>query len=256
MNTIFTADFLGATSNQHASGNFRISVVDYTHKVSEEWHFHDKVHISSIIKGGNLESRKTGDTQVKPGRLMTYNEGEIHRNRFTAHPSRNLNIEFESHFFSDDLCFSYLRPDEEANLSFLNIYFELQLNDIHSTQSIEQTVKSLFWYDRYDHSGTWVSQLKELLNDRWNEFPSLESLSNELRIHPVTISKYFSRASGVTLSEYMRKLKVKRAVDFLLNSSIPLAEIAFSCGFSDQSHMNRLVKKYLGFTPATIRASA
>ncbi len=254
MNTVFTKDFLGDTSNQYQNVNFRISVVDYTQKVSEDWHFHDKVHVSAIMKGGNLESRKTKDIQVTPGEVMVYEAGEIHRNRFTAHPSRNLNIEFETDFFGEELRLSRLTSDDSTHLGFHSIYLELLLNDAYSTQAIEQMVKSLFWSDVYDSEGHWVSRLKDLLNDRWNEFPSLADISLELGVHPVTISKYFFKHCGMTLSEYMRLIKVKRALGMLMGSTRSLAQVAFHCGFSDQSHMNRLVRKYTGYTPGVIRS--
>ncbi len=254
MSTYFTENFLGDTSNRYLFDGFKISIVNYTEKVSEEWHFHDKVHISSIVKGGNLESRKTYDIEVDAGRIMVYDQGEIHRNRFTAHPSKNLNIEFEDHFFNSEILLSHLKPDERTNTEFQKIYFELLLNDVCTAQSIEQIVMSLFWCDKYENKALWIPKLKELLNDRWDEFLSLDDLSKEMNIHPVTISKYFAKNSGLTLSEYMRKIKVKRAIDMLINSSISFSEIALSCGFSDQSHMNRLVKKHTGYTPSIIRS--
>ena len=114
-------------------------------------------------------------------------------------------------------------------------------------------MQSLFWKDSYECKGKWIQALKDLLNDRWDEFPSLNDLSTELKVHPITISKYFAKENGMTLSEYMRKIKVNRAVGLLMNSSSSLAEIAFTCGFSDQSHMSRLVKNYTGYTPGAIR---
>lgn len=254
MNPLFTHTFLGNTSTHHHFKSFKISVVDYTQMVSESWHYHEKIHLSSIIKGGNLESRKSKDIQVNPGKIIVYEQGEVHRNRFTAHPSKNLNIEFAEHFFSEDICFSNLRLNEQTNTELHKIYFELLLNDVYSAQSIEQIVRSLFWIDTYDSHGIWIPQLLELLNDRWDEFLPLAELSQKLKVHPVTISKYFPRYCGMTLSEYMRKIKVKRAVDLLINTSWSAAEIAFTCGFSDQSHMTRLLKKHIGYTPGAIRS--
>ena len=253
MSLTFTDNFLGTTSGQLTTESFKVSVVDYTQKVSEDWHWHEKLHISSIIRGGNLESRKNEEIQVVPSKILVYQQGEIHRNRFTVHPSKNINIEFEEHFFNHDICFSNLTLDENSTLDFFRIYLELQLNDQCSQQSIGQILQSLFWQDNYESKGEWIQKLKELLNDRWDEFPSLNDLSNELNVHPITISKYFAKENGMTLSEYMRKIKVRRAVGFLMNSSSSLAEIAFTCGFSDQSHMSRLVKNYTGYTPGTIR---
>ena len=98
-----------------------------------------------------------------------------------------------------------------------------------------------------------MNQLRELIKDRWNEFISLEELSLELQVHPVTIAKYFRKYYQCTLGDYMRKIKIQRAIYFLLHTPKKITEIAFLCGFSDQSHMNRVFKAYIGFRPKDIR---
>ncbi len=253
MDTLHANDFLGTILNRFESETFTISVVEYTMKVSEEFHWHEKSHISSIILGGNLESREKKDIQVTPGDVLAYSPGEIHRNRFTKHPSRNLNIEFEPDFFGQGIDFSTLKLDDDAKIRLHRAYFELLNYDSFSADSIDQLLQSLFWEGKPERNTDWVAQLETLLNDRWDEFPSLEELSKELKVHPVTISKFFPKHTGMTLSDYMRKLKVRRAVNLLINSSKSITEIVFICGFSDQSHMTRLVKKHTGYTPGKIR---
>ena len=51
----------------------------------------------------------------------------------------------------------------------------------------------------------------------------------------------------------MRQVKVKKALHFLLHTNMPITEIAYTCGFSDHSHMNRSFKTYVGYNPKRIR---
>jgi len=141
-----------------------------------------------------------------------------------------------------------------ARFNIQKIYCELYLNPSFKVEDIEDLVWRSFLSNGNAISKKWMHQLLTIINRRWDEFPSLEDLANELDMHPVTISKYFSQNGGLTLSEYMRKIKVQRAVDMLLNSTESFASIAFTCGFSDQSHMNRLIKRYMGQTPSSIRS--
>lgn len=246
--------FLGLTNTAYKASDFKVSVVTYTQQVSEDWHYHEHDHISWIMKGGNLESRKMEDIQVIPGKILKYQQGEIHRNRFTSQSSKNLNIEFDDTFFNDELSFASLSRKTVPTLELLKIYFELNINDLLTNESIEYQVRSLFWNNEPINSKEWLRKLIRILNDRWNEFLSLDHLSKELDVHPVTISKFFSKHMGLTLAEYMRKIKVSRALDMLIQTKSSYAEIALQCGFSDQSHMNRLVKVYMGMTPAKIRS--
>lgn len=100
---------------------------------------------------------------------------------------------------------------------------------------------------RCDTSGS--NRLKEILQDEWNQNHSLSDLSIRLGVHPVTISKYFSRYFGCTFGEYMRKIRVDRSLFFIRNTHYSLTEIAFLCGFSDQSHFIRVFKQYTGLYP-------
>lgn len=60
-----------------------------------------------------------------------------------------------------------------------------------------------------------------------------------------TTSKYF----GCTLVDYMRKIKVDKALYYLNHTSKTLTEVAYECGFADQSHFTRVFKTYTGCTP-------
>jgi AraC family transcriptional regulator len=95
----------------------------------------------------------------------------------------------------------------------------------------------------------WAVDLKSLLHDQWDSNFSLEDLANILGVHPVTISKHFRSIFSCTLGEYMRKMKVSKAVALLHSNSYSLTDITYRCGFSDQSHFIRTFKYHTGFLP-------
>lgn len=251
--------FLGTTNHKFHLDLCSVSIVNYSKPVSEEWHSHEDIHLSLILQGGNLESRKTKDIQVSTGKIIAYNQGEVHRNRFTAFPSKNLNLELKSEFFSENnLSIEAINSTKikslDAYLELLKIYNELHINDLYSEDTINLSLKSLFTSNpTSSHKPVWLDQLRDIIEDRWNEFISLNELANILNVHPVTISKYFKKYHQGSLGDYMRKIKVMKALDFLLHTNMSITEIAFACGFSDHSHMIRLFKLYVGYSPKNIR---
>jgi AraC family transcriptional regulator len=68
-------------------------------------------------------------------------------------------------------------------------------------------------------------------------------------------SRVFSRTVGVSPYRYVLHLRVKHAFDLIREGSLPLAEIAYSVGFADQSHLTRWVRRAYGVTPAMISSS-
>jgi AraC family transcriptional regulator len=91
------------------------------------------------------------------------------------------------------------------------------------------------------------------MHDRWNESLSLQVLSDETGIHPVTISYYFPKYFACTFGAYMRKLKVSHALTLMKAGNTSLTSIAYECGFADQSHFIHTFKNLTGFLPAKYR---
>ena len=250
--------FLGKTSQKFNTNYGTISLVDYKNPVSEKWHYHENIHLSLILQGGNLESRKKNDLQVSTGKILFYNEGELHCNKHTIFPSKNLNIELSNDFFKNNgIKFDgkelYNENTFSSYLKLVNIYHELSFNDIYTSDSIHNILYDLFANTLENNKPSWLKDLTEIIEDRWNEFIPLHELASILNLHPVTISKYFRKYLNGTLGDYMRIVKLKRAFNFLLNSKKSITEIAYICGFSDQSHMTKVFKIYVGFTPKEIR---
>lgn len=251
--------FLGTTSDTFNIDNCSISIVNYTNPVSEEWHSHEALHLSLILQGGNLESRKNKDFQVTPGKIMFYHQGEKHRNRRTEFPSKNLNLEFNDDFFIQNKlptsCPNLTGTKQiEHYISLVKVYQELHINDRYTNDSILLSLKSIFTHhDISRKQPNWIPTLKELIEDRWSEFIPLKELAQILNVHPVTISKYFKKYFDCSLADYMRKIKVQKAINLLLHSRMSITEIAYICGFSDNSDMTRIFKLYTGFIPKEIR---
>ncbi|WP_286396231.1 helix-turn-helix domain-containing protein [Myroides odoratimimus] len=93
----------------------------------------------------------------------------------------------------------------------------------------------------------------ELVNEERWEVLSLNYLATELELHPVYLSRKFPVYFKMSFGEYLREQKLKKAVDLLLYSPISQAEVAYQCGFSDESHFIRIFKLKYGVTPAVFK---
>lgn len=65
------------------------------------------------------------------------------------------------------------------------------------------------------------------------------------------LRRVFTDYMGATPKEFIRIVRMQRALYLLQqNDAIPFAQVAYDCGFSDQSHMIREFKLFSGYTPA------
>ena len=59
--------------------------------------------------------------------------------------------------------------------------------------------------------------------------------------------------TGCTIGEYLRRLRADRACRRLADDQAPLAAIAAECGYADQSHMTREIRRRYGRSPSALR---
>lgn len=78
-------------------------------------------------------------------------------------------------------------------------------------------------------------------------------ISKHFGISESYLGRYFKKHTNETMQEYIIKYKLKLVEARLLHSDKRINEIVFELGFTDESHMNRLFKKYKGMNPSDFR---
>ncbi len=134
-------------------------------------------------------------------------------------------------------------------------------NEKHTQNPIENLLLDVYKKFLKHKSGKipeWAKELKEIIQDQidTNLSLSLKELSESLNVHPSYLSREFSKYfDDLSFGEYIRKLRIEKAIVLLNDQKNTLAEIAYLTGFSDQSHFNRIFKKYTGKNPSEFRKS-
>lgn len=106
---------------------------------------------------------------------------------------------------------------------------------------------------------SWVKDLKEIIQDQIDaQFTfDLKKISNDLELNPSYLSREFSKYfEDLNFGEYVRKLRIEKAIHLIQNSTYTLTEIAYMTGFSDQSHFTRIFKLHTGKNPSSYRKNA
>jgi AraC family transcriptional regulator len=97
----------------------------------------------------------------------------------------------------------------------------------------------------------WLEAARELLAERCREPPPLVELADRLGVHPVHLAQAFRARWGLTPFAFVRAHRVFNAVS-LAHRGLPLSEVAYACGFADQSHMTRVVRAVRGLPPGRL----
>lgn len=80
-----------------------------------------------------------------------------------------------------------------------------------------------------------------------------KAISHRFGISSNYLGKYFKKQTNETMQQYILNYKLNMVESKLLHSDMRIGEIAEELGFTDESHLNRLFKKYRGCNPTEFR---
>ncbi|WP_342327727.1 chromate resistance protein ChrB domain-containing protein [Pedobacter sp. FW305-3-2-15-E-R2A2] len=132
----------------------------------------------------------------------------------------------------------------------------------HTESPVEQLLVDV--YQKFIKKGNtgkipaWATELKTIIQDQidTNLTLSLTGISQVLNVNPAYVSREFSKYfENLSFGEYIRKLRIDKAIAFIETSDYSLSEIAYLTGFSDQSHFTRIFKLEKGLTPSAYKKS-
>lgn len=159
-----------------------------------------------------------------------------------------------------------IKNDQELLELGMKIYDGLYTwaKHLHQQKHTQAPVEHLLLevYHKYLKQGSskkapeWTKELKGMIQDQLdtNMSLSLQQVSDELEINPAYLSREFSKYfENLSFGEYIRKMRIKKAILLMETPTYSLTEIAYLTGFSDQSHFNRIFKKITGLNPSAYK---
>lgn len=91
------------------------------------------------------------------------------------------------------------------------------------------------------------------IHTNYDQKITLSSLTKVFHINRTTLSEEFAKVTGMSVIDYVIKLRIKIASLLLSQTSIPISEIVYRTGFNDSTHFGKMFKKHTGFSPSQYR---
>lgn len=98
-----------------------------------------------------------------------------------------------------------------------------------------------------------ITRCMDYIFDNLNQNLQVETIANFLGMTPSYLSRLFSNEVGISLSAYIKNLRLETAAQMLIYSDNEISEIANYFLFSSQSHFTTAFQKKYGTTPKKYR---
>lgn len=243
-------------------GGVHFSMVRHERARDVELHIHARPYFALLVSGSYSETQGDSTLVYEPFSFAFHPAGIEHSDRMgdaTTLFAMELSPQWEervgTHFDASDWHLELQRGEAAwlgARLlsSFLNDHLDVLEVDAIVSEMIGVALKLV---DRERASRAWVRKVERMLQEQYARRITLGELSETTRLHPSSLARGFRLETGVTIGDYLNRIRIQHACRLIAEGNMPLTDIADACGFADQSHMTRAFKDVTGIAPGALR---
>lgn len=263
-------DTAGTTAAMRDVPGFRVIENHYPAGLELPRHFHKHAYLSYVLDGPYTESYGTSSSGTCAPRVLRYLPPEIkHANVFAA-GSHCLLVEVEREALErvKEHTAALERPGDIPGMASTwlaqRLYHEFQQGDQVALVSLEGILLEML-AEGARHAGAcgpvaviprWLRIAREYLDSNFLRPLSLAEIAGAAGVHRVHLSREFRRYFSTTVGEFLRRKRIEHACHLVSTTNLALADIAMTCGFSDQSHFSATFRRQVSLTPARFRQMA
>ena len=253
------------------------------------WHYHNNYEISFITEGSGKRIVADSIEEFQPGDLVFLGKNLPHvwiadKEMFTP-SSRTLEMVFLQ--FTDRVLDSQMLAlpefkNMEKALSMsergiqivgqtLNEVSELMLqmpylkgfdrmvhffrimDIIGSSESHTHLASKEYLKTRFTTGNKRIAAIHEYLMKNYRDEVNLKKLADLVSMAEGSLCRFFKENMGITLFEYLNKIKVEFACKLLMDPDLSILEVCLDSGFNNLSHFNKQFRKATGISPSEYR---
>ncbi|HFK1529856.1 TPA: bifunctional transcriptional activator/DNA repair enzyme AdaA [Bacillus cereus] len=102
-------------------------------------------------------------------------------------------------------------------------------------------------------SEEWIEQVVHYIDANYSEHLTLQTLAELCHGSPYHLQRTFKKITGLTPTEYIQKVRINKAIEYLTTSDMSITEIAITVGITNMSYFVTLFKQKIGHTPLGYR---
>ena len=98
-----------------------------------------------------------------------------------------------------------------------------------------------------------VELIRQEISEQYFEHFDLPGLGEKYHIEPSYLSRTFSAQYGESITAYIARIRIEKAIELMKSGSQNLEAISFEVGYDDYNYFSRVFKKKTGLRPTEYR---
>ena len=246
----------------------KIKLCDETGKeIFTNYHWHKEIELICIIDGKAKIEKNSESFILAKGDVFLLNSGEIHKLSADCDNAKililQLSYDFVKQFDSqldahnfvinrgsqaEQLLKQYLHELSDVSLSAFQQY-AVMMNILHVLFTYCQRERQISLYGNCKVNFRNAKLAMEYIEEHYREDINLNVMANIVGLNPVYFSKYFKDSTGQGFNAYLGSVRLKHAIDDLLNHGLTIADAASCNGFPNVKSFENACKRSYGLTP-------
>jgi AraC-like DNA-binding protein/ligand-binding sensor protein len=129
----------------------------------------------------------------------------------------------------------------------------IQLLNVFATYLVDYASKHALTFTAEDPVA--VASAKQFVQANVEEPITLARVVQHVHVSRFYFCKLFKKATGMTLTEYVSRVRVEKAKSLLVDPSMRISEVVFAAGFGSIPRFNSVFKRHVGMPPTEYRAT-
>ena len=247
-------------------GGFRITEAAYAANARLSRHEHQFPSWTAVLAGAFEERFREGGYTCRTGALLAKPASAAHSNEYGDTGARVVIVEItdaaiETHIELRAVTRSAVRmlPASAVGARVKRLRWELTSSGDARSLGVHAAILDIGLLllrtppRRPTGRSAWLRRATDRLCSEFVHPPSLSVLAAQSGVHPVHLCAAFRSAHGCSPGEFVRRLRIEHARLLLATTGDAVSVVAFSSGFSDQSHLTRQFRAATGMTPGEYR---
>jgi len=224
--------------------------------------------LTYIIKGGARYTVNDVEYELESGDLLYLTEGDIvEAVTHPQHPMWCFTVAFTVRYLTKKASAAAIR-DLFATVSHVrlhqdvvNMFRELTVSWTEQQHGYVIKTQALFMlilcrlseiiHDSKSSGGDYrISRVTRYIAKHYAEKLTVKELAQQINLSEVYLGHLFKTETGMTVHQYMTKVRVRNAETLLQDGRYKIHEVAELCGFSDIFHFYKSFKALRGFPPS------